>query len=850
MEERNWLKRYPVIEGALKGQNVLTQVTSAATGKARLVAFAPVPSLGWVAAASRAEDEVLQGIHTRLLWQGAAVLAMTVLGAATAGALARRMANGIGLLRRQVQTVERGDAEQVAPPAGPTELTDLATAFNQMATAVRTRETALRESEARFRALFEKANDAIVVTDPRGPGRVLAANPAACYLFGYTADEFAGLDRTTLLDLADPAVEAFLAARTTTGHVTAELTYRRKDGSRFTGELTTAMLPDAPGHPQAVAIIRDITARKQADTALRESERFVSSVAAASPHLTYVFDLERMGVTYVSRPFLGELGYPMEMAERVTRLDAFRDYMEPEEWPHLSRLLDEWRTLPEGHLRQDEYRLRHADGTIRSFAGRELAFARRPDGSVWQIIGSLVDITERKQAEEALREAHDTLEQRVQERTAELSRALQKLSVQSEQLRSLASELTLVEQRERVRLAEQIHDGLQQLLVAARLRVNLLGRAEDPAVRQSCQEIGQPPRRGPRRCPLAHGGAEPAHPAHRRAARRPGVAGPLESGETPPHGPGHGAGGPAPAPARGPHRPPLPVGPGAPVQRGEVCPGPGGHRDPGLGRTGAHPHRGRCRGRVRSPRPPRGGRRRRRIRPGPHPAPSRTARRLHDHRQRARPGHAASPWRCCSRTADQPAATPARSQPMASPQPAPAPAPGSPRPIRILLVDDHQVVRQALAQLLRAEADLEVVGEAGTGTAAVALARQLAPDVVLMDINMPEMNGIEATRAIHAAFPAMRVIGLSMFDRGDQQAAMQAAGAVAYVSKSGARRGVARGHSRADWWSRRRGRVGKGLTYRIRSRKSSGPQDVIWLLQNIPEIGGSKKSSFVLCAAC
>jgi PAS domain-containing protein len=113
----------------------------------------------------------------------------------------------------------------------------------------------------------------------------------------------------------------------------------------------------------------------------------------------------------VSRPFLGELGYPREIAERVTRLDAFRDYMEPEEMPHLSRLLDEWRTLPEGHLRQDEYRLRHADGTIRSFAGRELAFARRPDGSVWQIIGSLVDITERKQARRrsGLRSAQDLL---------------------------------------------------------------------------------------------------------------------------------------------------------------------------------------------------------------------------------------------------------------------------------------------------------------------------------------------------------------------------------------------------------------------------------------------------------
>jgi DNA-binding NarL/FixJ family response regulator len=62
--------------------------------------------------------------------------------------------------------------------------------------------------------------------------------------------------------------------------------------------------------------------------------------------------------------------------------------------------------------------------------------------------------------------------------------------------------------------------------------------------------------------------------------------------------------------------------------------------------------------------------------------------------------------------------------------------------------------------------------------------REVSPDVVLMDINLPDLNGIEATRAIHAAFPAMRVIGLSMFDGADQQAAMEDAGAVGYVNKS------------------------------------------------------------------
>jgi CheY-like chemotaxis protein len=156
--------------------------------------------------------------------------------------------------------------------------------------------------------------------------------------------------------------------------------------------------------------------------------------------------------------------------------------------------------------------------------------------------------------------------------------------------------------------------------------------------------------------------------------------------------------------------------------------------------------------------------------------------------------------------ADQPPAPLSLAQ--AQPAPAPTqlpPTPGRARPLRVLVVDDHQVVRQALAQLLRAEADLTVVGEAGTGTAAVALAHLLMPDVVLMDINMPEMNGIEATRAIHAAFPAMRVIGLSMYDRGDQQVAMKEAGAVAYVSKSAPAdvlvAAIGGGHREAPSWN-------------------------------------------------
>jgi PAS domain S-box-containing protein len=105
--------------------------------------------------------------------------------------------------------------------------------------------------------------------------------------------------------------------------------------------------------------------------------------------------------------------------------------------------------------------------------------------------------------------------------------------------------------------------------------------------------------------------------------------------------------------------------------------------------------------------------------------------------------------------------------------------------IRIALVDDHIVVRQGLAGLLRAEPDIEIIGEASDGQSAIELIHDLRPDVVLMDINMPGMDGIQATRIIHKELPEVRIIGLSMFQEGEQQAAMQEAGAAEYLSKSG-----------------------------------------------------------------
>ena len=385
------------------------------------------------------------------------------------------------------------------------------------------------------------------------------------------------------------------------------------------------------------------------------------------------------------------------------------------------------------------------------------------------------------QAAEALRQAHDALEQRVQGRTAALATANRALADQAERLRALATEVTLAEQRERRRLATVLHDEHQQLLVAAKLQVTRLERTGDAGAQAVSRELAALLEQVlARNRSLTQELSPPVLQTGRLVPAIEWLAGRMA--ET--------------------HKLQIVVEADSAVVPGaedltvllfeavrELLFNVVKHAQVTTARVEIALREGQARIEVSDagvgfdPTSPRveGGfglvsiRQRLEALGGRLEIDSTPGR-----------GSRVTLW---APVQQAPVLAPPVPVEIAPPESAsrPAarpPAPGRTGTIRILVVDDHQLVRQGLIRLLTAEPDLEIVGEAANGQTAVELTQQLGPDVVLMDVSMPVMNGVEATRLIRARYPTVRVIGLSMFEEAEQGQAMRTAGAAAYVSKS------------------------------------------------------------------
>ena len=261
---------------------------------------------------------------------------------------------------------------------------------------------ALRESEIKYRAFFENSMDSILLTSP--DGRIFSANPAACSMFGYSEEELIKFGRSAVVDTSDPRLSLMLEERTLTGKAHGELTFIRKNGTRFPAEISSSIFNDHEGLENTSMIIRDITEQKKAEQIIRESEKRFRAIFDQAPIAMALLDLQ--GYPIISNAPLSKLvGYSNE---ELTKM-RFTDFTLPED---IDKDMNQFSDLIDGKISMYsmEKRYIHKNGNI-VWANLFVTMLRDENGMPREIIGMAEDITERKRTEETLRESEAKLDE-------------------------------------------------------------------------------------------------------------------------------------------------------------------------------------------------------------------------------------------------------------------------------------------------------------------------------------------------------------------------------------------------------------------------------------------------------
>jgi PAS domain S-box-containing protein len=715
-----------------------------------------------------------------------------------------------------------------------TNLTELE-ASTEMLQVLRKQQEALTQSEQRYRDLVELSPEAILV---HREGRYVYANPAAIRLFG--AEHPEDLEGRSVLDLMSPEQRTAVADRIRQileQGVTAPLVERkilRLDGRKVDVEATGCGIT-FHGQPAIQVIYRDITLRKQAQDLLlqahAELERKVADRTAELAQTVEVLQGE-VAQRQQAEADLQRTNRALRMLtacnEALVRIDDEFELMQAICWMavEIGGYRMAWVGMAEedadksvrpvastgfeaGYLESahitwaDTERGRGPTGTAIRLGQVQIGtdFLTEPRLAPWradaikrgfrssialplrdkEAVGGALTIYASEEA--AFPEPQVKVLQELAEDLSfgiHAARVRKELRESRDRLRALASELTLAEHRERRRIAQVLHDHLQQLLVGAKIRLTVLRRSEDGESSHAAKEIEglveeslavSRSLTAELRPPVLNeaGWAPTLEWLARWMADKHGLAVTVDVEQDVPAGAGDvrvllyeavrellfnvvkHAGVKAASVA-------LRRGPDGQVQIVVADSGVG--FDPATAR----------------------------------PAGAGGGFGLFSIRERldlvgGRLEVESAPGQGSRFTLTVPHATPPGAGSSASPalvkepvrQPI-APQPGA--TIRVLVVDDHPVVRRAFVRMVGSEPDIQVVGEAATGEQAIELTRQLLPDVVLLDVSMPGMSGVEATRRIHAEFPGVRLIGLSMYDEAEKAKAIRDAGAVAYLNKT------------------------------------------------------------------
>ncbi|HEU4682949.1 MAG TPA: response regulator [Nitrospira sp.] len=630
-------------------------------------------------------------------------------------------------------------------------------------------EQRLRDSEERYRKLVDSAMDSIITFDERGT--ILSCNPATERMFNYRSEDLVNGHVSVLIPAWTPAGEGAEPASPVGNRPTAglwqELSARRRHDERFPAEIAVS---ERFSHGGIVytGILRDVSERKRTEGELR----WRAGLLEQSHDAVLVWRIGS-GIIYWNRGAAELYGWTVKEAAGRT----------------VQELLGSVFPIPTDEFYRRLVEHGHWHGEIRHCTkeGKTVIVDSRmvtmDDQAGTLVLETNRDVTERHAIHQEVCRLAEELERRVEERTREL--------VQSQKLlRELASELTVAEQRERRKLATDLHDYLAQLLVAVRLKVSQahsrLSHADVKRWLAEAEEILQQALDYTRSLvaqltPMAlHEFGLPAALKWLgdQMAQQYRLTVSVECDELPA---------------------PLPEDRSVLVYQSirELLMNVSKHArvDQASVRMSVADDRLRVTVRDDGAGSDQDG-----SRPG---LSAKFGLFSIKERMTALGGWFAvesAPGKGTTATLELPLGTtsptdagvalfddglPAKP---AADSLVPAPDVSGSRlhengKIRVLLVDDHDMVRKGLASVLADHPGMLVVGEAADGEEAVALAAELEPHVVIMDVNMPKMDGVEASRRIKHDRPSTVIIGLSMHDSGQHEVKMRASGASAYLTK-------------------------------------------------------------------